>query len=346
MKNNKLYFPKPRSKSLIFTILALILSFVHFPLFSFDNSWDAITDTKRKGEKKEEVKEKVKDDEKVKEKEEEKEIEEEDADELRRKNRGQVASKDRQKGLYTLTRYYNKKTLEHSYYFTNEGYDYLSFTLTLSLEQMKADPSAKVHVIIPPLAKDIYLVTAKAIDPYKSHRFGAKAEMMAGNPNAVHNGTYAPPFEKGKEYYLSNAFMGNLSHKGKYAVDFNMPKGSMICAAREGVVVRMKNDGNKGGPSPKFNDDGNYVSILHSDGTYGNYAHFRQWGILVKVGDKIKEGQNIGYSGNTGYSTGPHLHFDVTKANGKGGFTTLPFQFRKLDGSLLDPEVGLTLTNN
>jgi len=335
MKNNIL--TPSKTSSWLLAVVTLVFCFVHFPLFSNENeTGKTITETEAEATSETEAEQ------------ESPEIVEpnEISEEERKERRGKIVKTDHQDGLFTLHRYYNKETLEYSFYVTNESYDNLNLTLKLTLEQMEAYPAPTVQLIIPPLGADIHLITAKPIDPYKSHRFGAQAEFKQGDPQAIHDGTYAPPFEKNRGYYLANAFFGNLSHKGKYAVDFNMPVGTMVCAAREGVVVRMKNDGNRGGPSPSFNDDGNYISILHRDGTYGNYAHFRQGGVLVKVGDTIEVGQEIGYSGNTGYSTGPHLHFDVSKANGRGGFTTLPFQFRKSDGTLLDPETGMTLVND
>ncbi|MCU0438212.1 MAG: M23 family metallopeptidase [Raineya sp.] len=80
---------------------------------------------------------------------------------------------------------------------------------------------------------------------------------------------------------------------------------------REGVVVAVKEDSNRGGPNSSYANDGNYILILHSDNTFGLYYHFKQNGCVVNEGDIVKQGQLIGYSGNTGWSSKPHLHINI-----------------------------------
>ena len=97
------------------------------------------------------------------------------------------------------------------------------------------------------------------------------------------------------------------------AVDFIVLEGTLILAALEGIVVDIKQDSNEGGEDPSYDALGNYIEIQHNHGEYSIYEHIRQHGSLVKVGDKVKTGQVIGYSGKTGWIAhlGPHLHFDV-----------------------------------
>lgn len=92
-------------------------------------------------------------------------------------------------------------------------------------------------------------------------------------------------------------------HKG---VDFGAPRGTPIMAAGEGVVERA---GRHGGY-------GNYVCIRHSGATKTAYAHLSKYGKGIRPGQKVKQGQIIGYVGCTGLATGPHLHFEVIQ-NGK-----------------------------
>lgn len=92
-----------------------------------------------------------------------------------------------------------------------------------------------------------------------------------------------------------------------------MKKGTKICAARSGIVVEIKEDSKKGGLKRKYLMLGNHIIIKHDDGTYGNYWHLKHNGVLVNVGEAVKQGQVIGLSGSTGYSAFPHLHFEVTK---------------------------------
>jgi len=127
---------------------------------------------------------------------------------------------------------------------------------------------------------------------------------------------YLLPFEKGKSHRVTQGYNGRLSHNGhnKYAVDFAMPKGTPVCAARAGVVVDLKESSRIGGPLKRLQDDANYVSIAHLDGTIAEYLHLQYDGVLVEIGQKVKAGQRIALSGNTGYSTLPHLHFGVYSA--------------------------------
>ncbi|NJO03500.1 MAG: M23 family metallopeptidase, partial [Bacteroidia bacterium] len=73
-----------------------------------------------------------------------------------------------------------------------------------------------------------------------------------------------------------------------------------ICAAREGVVVEIKDDAQEGGKDRRYASQANYIIILHPDGTLAHYWHLRPEGCAVKVGDRVNPGDIIGYSGNTG----------------------------------------------
>lgn len=138
---------------------------------------------------------------------------------------------------------------------------------------------------------------------------------------------YALPFPKGKGYQVLQGQNTNFTHKGdfsKYAIDFKMDIGQSICAIREGVVVQVKESSNKGGKSKKYRDDANLIVVYHEDGTFAQYVHLKLNGALVKVGDTVKKGEAIGFSGNTGMSTEPHLHFAVFRAS-KNGLKSIPY---------------------
>ncbi len=138
---------------------------------------------------------------------------------------------------------------------------------------------------------------------------------------------YALPYKKGKSYLLIQAYQSKMSHKGSYALDFKMKKGTTVCAARDGVVTAIREDSDKGGLKPEMLSEGNYVIIDHGDGTEAHYWHLKKEGALVNVGDTVRTGDPIGLSGNTGYSAFPHLHFEVVET-GKGQIPTR-FKTRK-----------------
>jgi murein DD-endopeptidase MepM/ murein hydrolase activator NlpD len=114
-----------------------------------------------------------------------------------------------------------------------------------------------------------------------------------------------------KHYKLSASFAQNggmwaSKHSGQ---DFAVPTGTKVFAAHAGTVVKAGGWGAGDGPAY-----GNAVVIKHGNGTYSQYAHLSK--VQVNVGDTVKTGEQIALSGNTGNSSGPHLHFEIrTTAN-------------------------------
>lgn len=126
---------------------------------------------------------------------------------------------------------------------------------------------------------------------------------------------YSLPFEKGACFLVVQGYRSMLSHKGDYAIDFRMKRGTPIHAARGGVVVFARDTFRAGGIGKKFVGTGNGITIRHSDGSFAHYWHLQHGGVLVSVGETVTRGQKIGLSGDTGFSAFPHLHFEVTFTN-------------------------------
>jgi murein DD-endopeptidase MepM/ murein hydrolase activator NlpD len=143
---------------------------------------------------------------------------------------------------------------------------------------------------------------------------------------------YDLPFEKGKRYFLVQGYFSHLSHKERAALDFKMKRGTKICAARGGVVVRAKEDGDRGGWNAKYRQYGNNIVIQHEDGSRAGYWHLQKDGALVNVGDTVTKGQVIALSGKTGYAFLPHLHFLVWKSDNNRGWQQIPTRFRTSKG--------------
>ncbi|MGG9970388.1 M23 family metallopeptidase [Ferruginibacter sp. SUN002] len=128
---------------------------------------------------------------------------------------------------------------------------------------------------------------------------------------------YSLPYRSGSRFLFIQGANSKMSHKNELAYDFKMRKYSKVCAARAGVVIEVKEDSDKGGLKDEYLSEGNHIIIKHGDGSEAQYWHLSLNGSLVEVGDSVKQGQDIGYSGNTGYTAFPHLHFQVIDANGK-----------------------------
>ena len=128
---------------------------------------------------------------------------------------------------------------------------------------------------------------------------------------------YWLPYKKGVRHLFIQGANSSFSHKEELSFDFKMKKGSKICASRPGTVIATKSDSDKGGLKDEYLDDGNHIIIQHDDGSTAHYWHLEQNGVIVKMGDKVTKGQLIGFSGNTGYTAFPHLHFQVIDANGR-----------------------------
>jgi murein DD-endopeptidase MepM/ murein hydrolase activator NlpD len=142
---------------------------------------------------------------------------------------------------------------------------------------------------------------------------------------------YALPYEEGKTFRLIQGYFSRFTHKERAALDFNMKRGTNITAAREGVVVRAKEDGTKGGLKSKYRSHGNNIVIQHPDGSRAGYWHLQHNGALVNVGDTVKKGQIIALSGKTGYAFTPHLHFLVWRSGG-GQWQQVPTRFQTSKG--------------
>ncbi|MGH1362476.1 MAG: M23 family metallopeptidase [Calditrichia bacterium] len=181
-------------------------------------------------------------------------------------------------------------------------------------------------------------------DPQIKWKYQYKWSWTRGNIYAEHDNSYVYrlPYAKGQAARVLQGYHGSLSHSGDdtYTIDFDLAVGSSIFAARDGVVVDVKENSNSGGDSRDFVMKGNYIVIKHIDNTIAEYFHLMHNGAAVEVGQIVKRGQHIGYSGNTGFSNTPHLHFGVYKSVDGDKRESIPVRFKTSQSIMRNPVVG------
>ena len=212
------------------------------------------------------------------------------------------------------------------------------------LKNMVADVQLPFKGVVPAGATAFKLLTLTIKDKTKESQFGFITKFCHGNIyEGKHNDStiYLIPYQAGKQHPIGQAYGGKFSHylKGStHAIDFDMEIGTPICAARDGIVIFVKDDSNKHGKTIQFQEYGNYITIYHEDGTMANYFHLQKNGSKVKIGDKVTAGQVIALSGNTGWSSGPHLHFQVFSYTKDMDFKSIPTLFLQENGKTITLE--------
>jgi murein DD-endopeptidase MepM/ murein hydrolase activator NlpD len=104
-------------------------------------------------------------------------------------------------------------------------------------------------------------------------------------------------------------------------------------AARPGTVIGVAAGFREGGQDAALSRRANFIRILHDDGSMALYAHLQEDGVEVVPGEQVGLGQRIGLTGNTGYTSGPHLHFAV-QLNAGMRLVSIPFRMVGPDGYL------------
>jgi murein DD-endopeptidase MepM/ murein hydrolase activator NlpD len=229
---------------------------------------------------------------------------------------------------------------------------YAPIELTLEIQTIRGmqypHPDQELRWLLPPQTDIPILVLPLLEDgsaPYLEYQF----RYLAGDPNARHRppGPYRAPFAIATNYPVTQAFPEVATHTTRdshYAVDLAMPVGTDIFAARDGIVFDVASTNFSGGLDPQRDGpNANVVRVLHDDGTYAIYAHLNTNSIRVKPGDRVRRGEYIADSGNTGFSSGPHLHFAVVRNAGMK-IESVPVTFTGQNADSVVPASGMVLT--
>ncbi len=200
-----------------------------------------------------------------------------------------------------------------------------------------------------PARSELSVVDVKAADASRPWSFEIYYHGALGDPSSKHRPSelYRIPFARSTTYRISQAYPGHYSHKdpsSQYAIDFALPIGTKVYAARSGVVIDIAtNFFTSGTDLKKDGRRANLVRVLHDDGTMAMYAHLQWDSIRVRPGDSVQRGEYIAKSGNTGFTTGPHLHFDVQRNAGMK-IISIRVQFEGPGGVAVTPKEGNRLT--
>lgn len=225
-----------------------------------------------------------------------------------------------------------------------ESTNCLDIVITLTCDLQNMQPSAGLPLTVETRGRHrVPLIDLRAARPEQPWSYRYRCHWQYGGRGGVPDNTiYALPFAG--RHRLHQGYRGNFSHQvgttNEHAHDWNMPEGTVVQAARGGTVVGIRADSTSGGPRDTFKNCSNYVIIRHTDGTYAEYL--QPQGVRVRLGDEVKTGQPLALSGNTGWSTRPHLHFAVFRTVDGHSRETLPVRFRLKDGSEQNPVEGRT----
>jgi murein DD-endopeptidase MepM/ murein hydrolase activator NlpD len=206
-----------------------------------------------------------------------------------------------------------------------------------SLENLRPPPGGRVDVVVP-ARSSIEIAHLTKVDRRRS--VGAAVAIsidLGSSANPIDEEfTYGVPFGGTEPRELVQGFDGPETHLAsmRYSLDFAMPEGTPVLAARGGTVLLVQDGFTRGGTDPEFLERSNLVVIAHSDGSMASYGHLRR-GLRVQRGQQVAEGALLGLSGATGFAGQPHLHFHVgNRMLGEPG-RTIPTKMRDARGQSL-----------
>ncbi len=198
-----------------------------------------------------------------------------------------------------------------------------SFPFSLVLQPGEMQEATRVH----------------AANRSQGYRFAFRYAPKLGDPNARPdpNARYRLPFGDGLSFMVSQAPGGPIVTHGDVAsanaIDIVMPEGTPVVAARGGIVIEVFE---KSATRGDVANRGNYVRVFHDDGTWADYAHLSGAAPDIAVNERIEAGRLLGLSGNTGQSSGPHLHFHV-QHNNRGRIESVPVRFHTRKRGVVTP---------
>jgi murein DD-endopeptidase MepM/ murein hydrolase activator NlpD len=177
----------------------------------------------------------------------------------------------------------------------------------------------------------------------------SREDVQLGFVDADHDDSYLYrlPYGDDVSYPIIQGYGAKLSHRGaeRFTVDFGMPIGTRVHAARDGVVVLVEDSHDRGFARAECGRYANFVVVLHPDGTNGEFFHHERGSVQVAVGERVLRGEYLARSGNTGFSTAPHLHFGVYRTGRDRRTQSLGVRFQTRAGAISQPRSGARYLN-
>jgi murein DD-endopeptidase MepM/ murein hydrolase activator NlpD len=196
--------------------------------------------------------------------------------------------------------------------------------------------------------KGVVMTTFSILDRKAPYHRRIQFHARFGDPTARPE-PYAYRLPYTKTFAVLQGFHGAFSHRGsnEYAIDFDCPVATHVLATRPGLVVAANASAQGAGTTPEFLEyrRTNFVIVLHDDGTLGEYMHLAPSSVEVRPGQRVERGAELALSGNTGFSSTPHLHFQVMTAGDDGvSARSFPFQLATAPNHVEEPVQGRSYT--
>jgi len=234
--------------------------------------------------------------------------------------------------------YYEQIEDGYNIYADNQEFCPVSIKIDFDITNLEISGGNNNMYVIEPLKKRELLTKLTVSKKGKAYKFNYKYWTNYGNHSNDKfdsDFVYNLPFSNSNSFKVHQGYNGNFSHQNENAIDFTMPIGTEITAIREGVVIKVVENNSKNCEKEECKKYNNLIIIYHPDGTFAEYTHIKRNGSIVNIGDKVDQGEIIGYSGNVGWSTGPHLHLVVflQKLNKR---ETLETKFKTGNGDIIE----------
>ncbi len=230
----------------------------------------------------------------------------------------------------TVKLFHERKEQGFIIYATNSEICPVSVSIDLNALNLTFSEGQKTIFVIPAKSEKYKIGELTTTEKGQKTKFNYKYKTALGdvtNTNLDKSFVYDLPFQKGKSFNVYQGYNGTFSHQNENSIDFTMPEGTEVLAARDGIVVQLVLTNTESCSEKECAKFNNYITIMHSDGSFASYLHIKYNGSNLKLGDEVKKGTIIAYSGNVGWTSGPHLHF-VCFLDGFDTKNTIETKFR------------------